>query len=161
MATAWGPNRGEDASAMAVPGSPPCPRGPAHLQGQLVSEEGADEIAGVSADPAQEEPQGHGLVHVARLAGLDVLAAVEEDPCSGAEGCETWNSQRGSAWRGQWLRAAGPSRRQDLCWPFFALWGFLLRHPFQARSLMGHASFRESCHDKDSPPERPGDLGSS
>ena len=52
--------------------------GPAHLQGQLISEEGANEIAGVSADPAQEEPQGQGLVHVARLAGLDVLAVGEE-----------------------------------------------------------------------------------
>lgn len=66
------------ASAMAILGSPPCP-GPAHLQGQLVSEERADEVAGVSTNPAQEKPQGQGLVHVARLAGLDVLPVAERE----------------------------------------------------------------------------------
>lgn len=54
-------------------------RGPAYLQGQLVSKEGADEVAGVSANPAQEEPQRQGLVHVARFAGLDVLAVDKEE----------------------------------------------------------------------------------
>lgn len=59
-----------------------------HLQRQLVSEEGADEVAGVSSDPAQKEPQRQRLVHVACPAGLDVLAAAkeEEDAGSGREG---------------------------------------------------------------------------
>lgn len=70
-------------SALALLGSPPCP-GPAHLQGQLVSKERTDEVAGVSANPAQEEPQGQGLVHVARLARLDVLPAAEEETCAQA-----------------------------------------------------------------------------
>lgn len=63
---------------MAIPVSPPCP-GLAHLQGQLVSKERADEVAGVATNPAQKKPQGQGLVHVAHLAGLDVLSAAQRE----------------------------------------------------------------------------------
>lgn len=95
------------------PRSPPCP-GLAHLQGQLVSEEGADEVAGVSANPAQEEPHGQRLVHVARLAGLDVLAVAERETHaqSGAKGRDvTLTSRRlpDETATGQWGRS---SRRQ-------------------------------------------------
>lgn len=47
----------------------------AHLQRELVCQEGAHQVAGVAAQPQQQEPDGDGAVHVARLAGAVVLSA--------------------------------------------------------------------------------------
>lgn len=106
----WGPP-----SAMVVPGGLPRPAPPpyqTHLQGQLVSEEGADEVAGIPSNPAQKEPQRQRLVHVPRPAGFDVLAAAEEgDAGSGQEGArareEGTSPVSPSCWQGE---AAGASR---------------------------------------------------
>lgn len=46
-----------------------------HLQWELVCQEGAHQVAGVTSQPQQQEPDGDGSVHVARLAGTVVLPA--------------------------------------------------------------------------------------
>lgn len=46
-----------------------------HLQWELVCQEGAHQVAGVTSQPQQQEPDGDGAVHVARLAGTVVLPA--------------------------------------------------------------------------------------
>ena len=147
-------------------------RGLAYLQGQLVSKEGANEIAGVSADPAQEEPQGQGLVHVARLAGLDVLAVAEEgDVCSGADSCDT-------AWRVKWEQptwnsGAGAASAQGVAWELILPAGGILMGlslpfgdsyqgiPSKPGALWDMHLSRESHCMIDSPPQRSlgGDLG--
>lgn len=39
-----------------------------HLQWELVCQEGAHQVAAVASQPQQQEPDGEGTVHVARLA---------------------------------------------------------------------------------------------
>lgn len=48
---------------------------PRYLQGQLISQEGTDEVEEVSAQPSQQEIDGESLVHDARPAGLVKLPA--------------------------------------------------------------------------------------
>lgn len=50
----------------------------AHLQRELVCQEGAHQVAAVAAQPQQQEPDGEGAVHVARLAGTVVLPACRQ-----------------------------------------------------------------------------------
>lgn len=46
-----------------------------HLQWELVCQEGAHQVAAVASQPQQQEPDGDGTVHVARLARTVVLSA--------------------------------------------------------------------------------------
>lgn len=120
----------------APPRPAPAPR-QTHLQGQLVSEEGADEVAGIPSNPAQKEPQRQRLVHVARPAGFDVLAAAEEgDAGSGQEGARA--------------REAGTSPVSPSCWqgelrePLGAPWGFSPADSLPTRELSGSRIFPEA-----------------
>lgn len=64
-------------SSVAVCGLEPTPswETASHLQWELVCQEGAHQVAAVTSQPQQQEPDGDGTVHVARLARTVVLSA--------------------------------------------------------------------------------------